>query len=331
MDVYIETRGSAGSADYKFLGAEPAQSWWRRRYAQQTAFEFPTALVERDERGWRLYAGGIPSSRKDPSGRTNRVSLVAESADSQDADGEALVPVVDAWLRDVASDGASTTLQRALDDAFPDDVVTRLYDADGAEVAGEVRDLVLTVLASLEPLTTGGQATDGGPSGSWIAPIRAEAGRTAFVERVRALLAGRASGAAIFVNLADEPAEFTRGPADADLAVLVTDAKGNLPLAPRPLPKKEPGPVLLRPDRRRKPERGTKRALKAVLAVVLVIGLAWIVARAIGLEWTMTPAPTTPSPPPSTQPTPTTVPTTPAGVVNGPTSPTATGAPKAGT
>jgi len=275
MPTYVETRGSGTLDDYKFLGAGPAHAWWYQGYGEQTTFDHPTVLVERDEHGWRLYVGAIPSSRHDPTGSTNRFAVVAESdADEVDRDRDGLVRLVGSWLADVAEEREPGRVRDALDEAFTPDLVDRLYADDGP--VADVRSRLRTACGRLgEP-----DAAAVDLPGSWIAPLRGTPGRAAFVARVRALLDGRARGSAIFVNLVDRADAFVRDPGDPPLAVLVTDPERVLPPEPRPLAapptaKKAPGPTT--PS-----GRGRTWTLVA-LALLLVVGLVWWMTEATGL------------------------------------------------
>jgi hypothetical protein len=77
--VYLQTRGRPRHRDYDFLGAAPGHPWWRA-YAGHTAFERPTALVESDGGGYRVYLSGIPSARRDAVGTVIRYTLVLEES-----------------------------------------------------------------------------------------------------------------------------------------------------------------------------------------------------------------------------------------------------------
>ncbi|HEY0813936.1 MAG TPA: hypothetical protein VGE11_11715 [Pseudonocardia sp.] len=278
MPTYVETRGSGLPDDYKFLGGGPARAWWYQDYRDQTTFDHPTVLVERDALGWRLYVGAIPSGRHDPTGSTNRITVVAEGAqDGDDVDREALVRLVEVWLADVAEQREQGRARRALDEVFTADVVDRLYTDDGP--ADVVRARLREACERLGGPVRHPQAAD--LPGSWIAPVRGRSGRTAFVARVRALLNGESSGSAIFVNLVDRADVFAREPDDPPLAVLVTDPGETLELDPLPLPtrarppKKAQGPITpmsVPPGRRR------TRTLVALVLLALVIGLVWLLA-----------------------------------------------------
>ncbi len=267
MDVHLETRGSARSTGYRYLGVGPAESWWRHRYGRRTAFEYPTILVEHDTDGWRAYLSGMLSSRSEPGGSTNRVTLVMESGEPASAEERELVlRLVGAWVRDTAEDAGR--LQGALDAVVTEEVVARLYDACGP---GEVKALVETVAAKLEP----GDAPRGAdPGPSWIAPVRSAAGRDAFVERVGALVAGRA-GAAALVNLVDDGESYARRPGEPETAVLVLDPDERLPTEPAPLPVVGPPGKDDRPPAPAPPSGPRHRIPVLMVLILLVLATIW--------------------------------------------------------
>ena len=237
MELHVETRGRERSADYRFLGDGPAESWWATGYGDRTAFERPTVLVERDEQGVRAYLGAIPSNRVDPAGATNRVSIVVEAAGagsegdvgSEGGGGRLgaddhllLLALIRAWVDDIATGGRSVADK--LDAVFHEDTVAALY-GDGTERAEKAASLVLAAARALdEPATA---ATAEVREESWIAPIRSETGRAAFVRRAHDLLAGDRTGSAALVNLTDSATDFATE-ARTGVAVLVQDRDGTL-------------------------------------------------------------------------------------------------------
>jgi hypothetical protein len=276
VDVYLETRGSARSTGYKFLGKGPGEPWWRRRYGERTAFEYPTILVERDAAGWRAYLGGIPSSRCEPGGSTNRVAIVLDApAEAGDDDRGLALRLIAAWLHDSAEGREPGDIQRVLDAVFSEETVARLYtEAIPGEIYALVREAAL-----LLPSVTSVDALGPDPGPSWIAPIRGAAARAAFLARVRALVAEADDGAAVLVNLVDDAESYALGEAEPPTAVLTTDPDGHMDETPAPLaPKKALAPQPTPPARRlwRVPKRAAVAAIMAAVAVVLLIiwGLA---------------------------------------------------------
>lgn len=268
MDVHLETRGSARSTGYRYLGVGPAESWWRHRYGRRTAFEYPTILVEHDADGWRAYLSGMLSGRSEPGGSTNRVTLVIESVEPAGVEERELVlRLVAAWVLDTAEDAGR--LQGALDAVVTEEVVARLYDACGP---GEVKALVEAVAAKLDPVELAG-SRDPGPS--WIAPVRSEAGRAAFLHRVDAVVGGRA-GAAVLVNLVDDGESYARRAGEPETAVLVLDPDERLPDEPAPLPEVgSPGKKDDRPPAPVPPSGRLHRVPVLLILILLVAAALW--------------------------------------------------------
>ena len=273
VDIHVETRGSARSAEYRFLGTGPGERSWRR-YGDRTAFEYPTVLVERDAEGWRAYLGGIPSSRREPGGSTNRVAIVLTApADTPPSDEERDVALrlIAAWLDDTAEGREPGILQRELDRVFPEQTVDRLY----TEAApGEVAALMGKVAAALPTVRSGDpEATATGRS--WIAPMRFERARTPFLERVHALLTRPDDGAAVLVNLVDDAESYELDAAEPPTAVLAADPDRRMrdalaPLAPKKAQAPQPTPQA--GGLRRVPRRAAAVALAALAVVALIVG-----------------------------------------------------------
>ncbi len=283
--IYLETRGTARSAGYRFLGDEPAQAWWRH-YRAFTAFEYPTILVESDTAGWRVFLSGIPSSRVDAVGTTNRFTIVIESAPGSE-DAELVVLLVSTWLGDITKQRSEVGLQHALDAVFTDEVVTRLYKQQDHKARGEVARNVRQALQELKMPVEPTESDD--PMRSWIAPIRVEKGLAGFVDRVRKLLDGK-QGVAILVNLTSDPRAFDAlRPQQGGLFVLAVDENRDLPdklgeLPEAESPKKEGRPTARRPQAQRRSSRWIPKIRYVALAalVVVVVGVTvWLIVRSV--------------------------------------------------
>jgi hypothetical protein len=227
VHAYLQTRGGARAGDYTFLGAAPAEPWWRA-YRDATAFDHPTVLVTSDGERWAAYVSGIPSSRTDAVGTVVRYTLVLDGACSA-AETDCVVAAVAAWLDDVAAGHGARPggrLAAALDARFPavdvehwlagrsgrpssDERHFRRIGSDesavrqerdtpaGAAVGDDVRQRALAALAAL-PRPAAAAAAD--EPGEWIAAVGAPAARSAFVVRVAALVGGM-PGRALLLNL----------------------------------------------------------------------------------------------------------------------------------
>jgi hypothetical protein len=294
VEIYLETRGSARSTGYRFLGEAPGQSWWRRRYGERTAFEYPTLLVEGDEAGWRVYLGAVPSSRRDPGGSVNRVAIVLDAPAAgavTDDDRDAAVRLVAAWMADIADEQVPGRLQQALDEQFPEETVALLYSETTRD---GVIDGVRKAAASLDPPPTA-SVSDPGPS--WIAPLRFDDARTAFLARVRRLVDGQDAGSAVIVNLIDDAESYGLAAAEPPAAVLAADPDDRLKQGFTPLPK-EQAPQPTSPVAHR-PRRLYRWVAVAVLAAAVVVAaIIWALPTA-GREAGTATAPGTPAPSPT--------------------------------
>lgn len=280
--LYVETRGRERAADYRFLGDGPAEPWWATRYGDRTAFESPTVLVERDGRGVRIYLGAIPSSRLDPAGATNRVSIVAEADDLATDERHLILAMVTSWVDDIADGGRSVA--DTLDTVFDEDTVARLYGA-GDERTDDAASLVLKAARSLrEPAAA---STTDIPK-SWIAPVGSEEARAEFVRRVDDLLCGTRTGSAVLVNLTDDAADFAEQ-ARTGIAVLVQDRDRALSPTPTEIdgpPMKVPTNVadLRTPGKAQARRRGGSTRRRTMIRRVLVtIGAIVLLAVAAAI------------------------------------------------
>jgi hypothetical protein len=230
--VHVQTRGRPRHRDYGFLGAGPDRPWWRA-YAEHTAFERPTVLVESDGRGHRAYLSGIPSARRDAVGTVIRYTLVVEHSGIDSGidggsggaapDPTGVVALVHCWLGDQdagAAPGAGR-LARALDAAFPEDEVERMLAAADAVPAADLRRRVAAAVRALPGPPGGPPPPEHGPD--WLGDPAAPAARAAFVQRVADLVAAGRPGRALLLNLVGSA---------VDLAPLLDDPRPLVVLAP---------------------------------------------------------------------------------------------------
>ena len=219
MTVHLQTRGRPRHRDYAFLGGGPEQPWWRA-YAEHTAFERPTVLVEADAAGYRAYLSGIPSARRDAVGTVIRYTVVLDAtAEDADLPPEAVLALVSCWLADQAADGCAGAVSRALDAQFPEEEVERLLGATEPAAPAEVRRRVAAAVESLAG--PGAGSADRDAPRSWMGDAGAQPARAAFVARVAELVHGT-PGRALLLNLV--------GSAD-DLRGLLVDGADDGPIA----------------------------------------------------------------------------------------------------
>ena len=185
----MRTRGELRHLDYDFLGAAPSRTWWRD-FSGVNTMERPSLLCVRDERGPRVFLGGVPSSRADTVGTLIVYSLVVEGLDEADESGagaesagsdtELVQRLIAAWTQAIPARGADRALADALDEAFPLDFVEASLTAageDAAQAAAEVEQRVRAVLAKLSPVGLADLAASehGGAAGAGLGKS-AEAG-----------------------------------------------------------------------------------------------------------------------------------------------------------
>ena len=74
MKFFIQTRSVF--KDYCYLGSEVVDDSWLQKYDRYTSFEHPTIIVESDDSGWKIFLGGLPSSRLDKVSTPIRYSFI---------------------------------------------------------------------------------------------------------------------------------------------------------------------------------------------------------------------------------------------------------------
>jgi hypothetical protein len=208
MPSHLLTRGL--TTGYAYLGSPPREPWWNR-LAHLTCFADPSLLVHADARGWRLYASAIPSLRQDVRGTRIRFDLaLAGPAD----DGASVAALARAWVEDAAT-GEPWRLTALFDEHFPAGAVDRMLVAPGADQDPVVIARLDRVLAALttDPAGPGAAvgpdvapavrlgAPDGGDAG-WAGDRHDSGQRLVFLAHLDALLTGRATGWAGWLNRA---------------------------------------------------------------------------------------------------------------------------------
>lgn len=305
---YLNTRGRERHRDYQFIGPAPATTWWRA-YAEHTTFERPTVLVQSDGRSWQAYLSGIPSRRRDAVGTVIRYTVVVEGGAEPSAEpphaelgtGDVLALVAN-WLADQDLDRGVGRVSAALDDAFPEPDVERLLttaptgsgsaEPESEPTAVDVGRRLGAALHSLRLPAPDDTDLDAAVApdpwrDDWLADVHLPAARSAFVQRVDALLSGQA-GRALVLNLVGTAEDLHALAADPHpLAVLAPD----LPDPATTVPLNRP-PADAAPAKKAPPPPGTSRPELAVQTVrgclrLILVPIALLMALALALFGTL--------------------------------------------
>ena len=227
MKIFIQTRGYG--RDYGFLGATPAQPWWRKPYEEGTSFEKPTIIVQAQGPGqWRGYISGLPSRRRDRVSTPIRYTLVLEADPSSGnaEDAEKVLGLLQQALTTFSTQGTGSTLPTLLDEVFNETQVNidqLLADPGSLETAHTAANLLSTFLQKLPAATANTAISTHAPQGSWLGELDSPQATQAWMARIRDLLSGTQTGSAALLNLVDGQ-EY----AENDLLALMQD---ELPLA----------------------------------------------------------------------------------------------------
>ena len=87
MKFFIQTRSIF--KDYRYLGREAVDDSWLQKYDRYTSFEHPTIIAESDHNGWRIFLGGLPSSRLDKVSTPIRYSFIIADDKIVESDSKA--------------------------------------------------------------------------------------------------------------------------------------------------------------------------------------------------------------------------------------------------
>lgn len=229
--LFVETRGHARAAGYRFLGRAPDPRWWQR-YRAHTSFEQPTLIVESTGRQWQAYLGGIPSDRLDAVGTVIHYAVMMSGRCGLGQQDSQALALIGCWLTEIVSGVSFGRTRQVLDRSFPAADVERLLGSDDQPAAwAEVQRRGTAALAALpapDPLDDDRIAAE-----QWIGKLRAPDCRAAFLNRVAELLTGR-PGRALAPNLVDAPDEVDDllTEADSPVVILVSDDTGSLGEAP---------------------------------------------------------------------------------------------------
>ena len=302
MGIYVRTRGR--NRDYQFLGAPPAEFWWRN-YVTVTDIEQPTILLESDGETWRVYVAGIFSQRRDTSDREIQFNLVLDGTCGDAAADALALPVIHVSVVDLAGQGGRGISGNRLDERLSQDNVERMLPVPGESTREEAAEAVRAAYKDALGYTA---PDDASAPGQWIAGIADTRGRRSFMIQARSLLFGQ-PGRVLVLNRFLEDQYIDRLPRwRGSLGVLLArpeqlsrelgELRGKVKLVEVLQP--SPGP---RPP-------GQNRWQKLLRPRNLVLGLIGLLILIALIIWlTRGPSPSAPHTPPTSTHTPTPTPT----------------------
>lgn len=147
---YLRSRST--NEDYDFFGSK-TESWWATRYGRYTALESFTVIIELSpNQAWRVYIGGIPSSRIDKDGRQIYYALAGDGSGEQAVDDadfflKLLSFLLNPYSPDVfQGNGRLLELEKRFDAAFDQSFIDGLdhkrhSDAVKQDIAGKLKEL----------------------------------------------------------------------------------------------------------------------------------------------------------------------------------------------
>ncbi len=199
--IFVATRGK--TLDYRFLIRGPERQWWLD-YRNYTSFERPTLIVERRYGQGRVYLSGIPSARRDRVGTTIRYTLVVEFNDHE----ARLVPLIYAWLQEVANAPASRPTQSDLtknyfDPLFSEAYVEELLNLQASDPKFDQLQQDLDQLLSRVDYELTFSSRSDAPAGIWFGGLQNEKSRADWIALVDQILKGTKDGVALVLNLAE--------------------------------------------------------------------------------------------------------------------------------
>lgn len=297
MGIYVRTRGR--NRDYQFLGAPPAEFWWRS-YITVTDVERPTILLESNGKAWRVYVAGISSQRQDTSEREIQFNLVLDGTCGDAAADALALPVINVSVVDLAGQRGRAITGNRLDERLSQDDIERMLTVSGESTREEAAEAVRAAYKDAD-----GEAApdDDLPAWNWIAGIADPRGCRFFMAQARRLLLGQ-PGRALVLNRFLEDQDVDRLPRwGGSLSVLLARPEQLSRELGELLGKAEPVGVLPSAGPRSPGPNPWQKLLRPRNLVLGLIGLLILIALIIWL--TRGSSPPAPHTPPTSTPTPT--------------------------
>lgn len=131
MKFFIQTRGI--HKDYRYLGNESVEDSWLQQYDRCTSFEHPTIIAESDDSGWRIFLGGLPSSRLDKVSTPIRYSFIIadnKPVESNSKAHEAILCFIKLCVQNISEsdDQARSAVIQIMDDLYTNEEIEGFFN-----------------------------------------------------------------------------------------------------------------------------------------------------------------------------------------------------------
>jgi|GEM_PF-3926708 len=198
IKTYVKTRGR--NEDYRFIGAEPKESWWSK-YGSRTSFEEPTLLIESDKKYWKVYLTGIPSAiRKDISDTIIRFSISFEGESGEHKDNYSVLGLIEEWLLCVVGKNFDK-LSKQFDDNFSEQIVEEIFRS--LRKKEDINNRVSDIMAKILNDGVNPQPRSNKPSSynDYKGSIDSKEDCDIFSSFISSFLCNKKEGAAMYLNL----------------------------------------------------------------------------------------------------------------------------------
>lgn len=131
MKLYIQTRSVF--KDYRYLGSEVVDDSWLQKYDRYTSFEHPTIIAESDESGWRIFLGGLPSSRLDKVSTPIRYSFIIaddKAIKGSEKNHDAILNFISLCVQNISesNDQARSVVIQIVDDLYTNEEIEGFFN-----------------------------------------------------------------------------------------------------------------------------------------------------------------------------------------------------------
>lgn len=131
MKLYIQTRSVF--KDYRYLGSEMVDDSWLQKYDRYTSFEHPTIIAESDDSGWRIFLGGLPSSRLDKVSTPIRYSFIIaddKAIKGSEKNHDAILNFISLCVQNISesNDQARSVVIQIVDDLYTNEEIEGFFN-----------------------------------------------------------------------------------------------------------------------------------------------------------------------------------------------------------